>query len=67
MKRNGKFKYVKYIDIEVNEINRTILDRPVSDFTECILITAVQLKLKPNRMNDFRKIRNYIIFASMNN
>ncbi len=67
MKRNDKFKYVKYIDIELNEINRTILDRPVSEFTDCILITAVQLKLKPNKMNDFKRIRNYIIFASMNN
>ena len=67
MKRNGKFKYVKYIDIELNEIHRTILDRPVSEFTECILITAVQLNLKPNKMQDFKRIRNYIIFASMNN
>ena len=67
MKRNDKFKYVKYIDIELNEIHRTILDRPVSEFADCILITAVQLKLKPNRMNDFKRIRNYIIFASMNN
>jgi hypothetical protein len=67
MKNRNKFKYIRYVDIEHNEIKRTILDRPASEFEDCILIAAVHFNLKPNRANEFRSIRNYIIFASLNN
>ena len=63
----AKYKYIKYADIERNEIRRTILDRPASEFEDCILIAAVHFNLKPNRANEFRTIRNYIILASLNN
>jgi hypothetical protein len=63
----AKYKYIKYADIERNEIRRKILDRPASEFEDCILIASVHLNLRPNRANEFRTIRNYIILASLNN
>ena len=63
----AKYKYIKYVDIEYNEVKRNILDRPASEFEDCILIAAVHFNLKPNRANEFRTIRNYIILASLNN
>jgi hypothetical protein len=61
------FKYIKYIDIEEKEVRRTILDQPASEFMDCILWVSIQMKLKPSKANEFKMIKNYIIFSSINN